>query len=442
MDSFLKQALKGQKYNKVPLIEEGSDRRYTRILLKTKEQGLPPQALKNKEPDQPPQQPQTQFKAHKSWILAHSPLEQQEYFLWRQADFLKAGLNVPKLHPAHKVLSSKESHVAPYQESDQNKKPMSLNSQKGFLLIEDLGDHSLEKEALNPMGFEKGATFKVFPTAKVDKQQENSNKMSITKPKFPYDYYFQALDQLIQLQKSFGFFQTGSVPSPWTKQDFLKEMFYTEKYLVQKFLNYQLKENQREALLKELEEISHKLARFPFCPGHRDFHSRNLFIKNKKIYMIDFQDAGFFPRFYDAVSLIYDVYIDSQIDKQVREKLLTYFISKTFPLKQKENDKGTNLKDSSCPLSVQQAFSNKNHIENQLKEEIALTALQRLFQAVGRFAGFYCLKKQSTHLKHIYPGLKIQEELLRTQLVTKNGKPSYPCFLHLIQDILDLSLEK
>ena len=222
-------------------------------------------------------------------------------------------------------------------------------------------------------------------------------------------------------------------------------MLYTEKYLVQKFLNYQLKENQREALLKELEEISHKLARFPFCPGHRDFHSRNLFIKNNQIYMIDFQDAGFFPRFYDAVSLIYDVYIDSQIDKQVREKLLTYFISKTFPLKQKERGKGTNLKDSSsCPLSVQQAFSNKNHIENQamLKEEIALTALQRLFQAVGRFAGFYCLKKQSTHLKHIYPGLKIQEELLRTQLVTKNGKPSYPCFLHLIQDILDLPLEK
>ena len=127
--------------------------------------------------------------------------------------------------------------------------------------------------------------------------------------------------------------------------------------------------------------------------------------------MIDFQDAGYFPRFYDAVSLIYDVYVNPKITKQHQKTLLNYFISKS------------------------RILGNKVSIE----EEIALTALQRLFQAVGRFASFYCLKKQTTHLKHIYPGLKKQEQLLclLKQHGSQSEKHTYPFFLKLIQKLLE-----
>ena len=335
MDSFLKHALNGQQYSQIPLLAEGSDRRYTRIIIKNPNRG----ALTSKA---------------KSWILACSPLIQQKHFLWRQADFLKAGLQVPKLHPSH-LASINKAH-----------------SKKGFLLIEDLGDQSLEKEV---------------------------KKQTL----FPYDYYFQALDQLIQLQKTPSFFQTGQSPVPWTKQDLLKEMFWTEKYLIEQFLNYPLKGKERESLLQEWSAICEKLTSATFRAGHRDFHSRNLFIKNKKVYMIDFQDAGFFPQFYDLVSLIYDVYVESVMDNTVRKKLLDYFISK-HTLSQSLGD---------------------------LEEEITRTALQRLFQAVGRFASFYCVKNQSTHLKYIYSGLKLQKELLK--------KLSYPAFLSLTQKLLVLT---
>ena len=329
MDSFLKQALRGQKYTTIALLEEGSERRYTRIRAEKGE----------------------------SWILARSPLDQQRYFLWRWADFLKAGLHVPRI----KLKDTK----------------------KGLLLMEDLGDQSLEKEV-----------------------QENKT--------FPFSHYFLSLNQLIQIQKrGVHLFQAGPKPLAWTQRDMLEEMLYTEKYLIKQFLHYSYE--QQSACLKEWGAICDKLASFPLLPGHRDFHSRNLFIKNQKVYMIDFQDAGLFPRFYDAVSLIYDVYMDSYMDKRVREKLMDYYLSKS------------GFKESA----------------EELREELRLTALQRLFKAVGRFAGFYCIKKQKTHLRYIYPALKMQERLLcllqPEPLSKKEPQSHYPAFLNLIQGLLETS---
>ncbi len=44
--------------------------------------------------------------------------------------------------------------------------------------------------------------------------------------------------------------------------------------------------------------------------AHRDFHSRNLMVKNGKLYLIDFQDSLVAPPDYDLVSLAFDSYLD------------------------------------------------------------------------------------------------------------------------------------
>jgi len=44
--------------------------------------------------------------------------------------------------------------------------------------------------------------------------------------------------------------------------------------------------------------------------AHRDFHSRNLLVKDRAIVMIDFQDSLLAPRYYDLVSLAFDSYLD------------------------------------------------------------------------------------------------------------------------------------
>lgn len=54
---------------------------------------------------------------------------------------------------------------------------------------------------------------------------------------------------------------------------------------------------------------------------HRDYHSRNLLLmENKKIGVLDFQDAVYGPITYDAVSLLRDAYIEwpkEQVDKWI-----------------------------------------------------------------------------------------------------------------------------
>ena len=56
---------------------------------------------------------------------------------------------------------------------------------------------------------------------------------------------------------------------------------------------------------------------------HRDYHSKNIFYKNKNIIIIDYQDAVYGSPLYDLVSLVNDCYKD--INDNNRKKLLTFF---------------------------------------------------------------------------------------------------------------------
>ncbi len=53
---------------------------------------------------------------------------------------------------------------------------------------------------------------------------------------------------------------------------------------------------------------------------HRDYHSRNIMIKNSELVLIDFQDARMGPYTYDIASLAIDPYVD--IDDQFRSNLV------------------------------------------------------------------------------------------------------------------------
>ena len=333
-DIFLKTALKGRQYKKSSLTREGSARRYFRIWADSSSLKMK-SVLTKKELSKKPKTT--------SWVLAHSPLEQQKAFLLKGSVFFRAGMSVPKVK--------------------------ARDSQKGFLLLEDLGNQSLEKEVRK-------------------------------KKALPFSYYKRALDQIVKLQRQSRLFDGERF---FTKADFFEEMLWTEKYLIKDFCKLQPKKKLQAGYRREWDSICKTLASFPFRPAHRDYHSKNLFIKNEKLYVIDFQDAGFFPRFYDAVSLLYDVYVDCGMKSADREKLFLYFVLESF-------------------------FSEKEMTE-ELRKEIFITALQRLFKACGRFAGFYCLKGQKTHLKYISPALKMIEQLLREQ------KKPYPFFLELIQKI-------
>ena len=274
--------------------------------------------------------------SNQSGILVYSSDRvQHKLFLIRQQELVNSQIRVPGLK------FSKEN--SPY------------------LFIEDLGDTTLEKLVL-------------------DKDPD------------VLSYYRQAIDQVFTLQKK------AKVLS-WDLQDlklFLKEMLWTKKYLIDKFLNSKVKSPLLKDCVKEWENMCETLSSFPYLPSHRDYHSRNIMIKNHKTYMIDFQDAKRFPRFYDLVSLLYDPY--SRLSDSRRKELLDYSLSHNSFLKQ-----------------------DKSH-------EFEITLIQRLFKACGNFAGFYILKKKDTHLKYILPAVRDIELMLSKIKI-------YPNFHRLIQSL-------
>ncbi len=68
------------------------------------------------------------------------------------------------------------------------------------------------------------------------------------------------------------------------------------------------------ALGRELAALATELAAEPRVLCHRDYHCRNLMVRNGRLVVIDFQDARLGPGTYDLVSLLRDCYVDLPVD--------------------------------------------------------------------------------------------------------------------------------
>ena len=341
-------------------------------------------------------------------------MEQKKLFLKTHKLFSKIGLNVPRI-----FFAQDDFNDAPPSKEEASIADKTCKN----ILQEDLSNQSLEKEV-----------------------QESKS--------FPLAYYKKALDQIIKLQSfsqldskrslnklpssdrvSPGLFTTGltgsekrfvqnSVQNLKKFEGFLNEMLFTEKHLIKGFFKLKLDHSLRKNYLRELKNISQKLKSFPHRLSHRDLHSRNIFIKDQKIFLIDFQDTGVFPRFYDLASLLYDPYVAEHLRDEIRKKLFHYFLLRVA------GDRACMVEDKDLHIAGDKSpgIARDKGLQGA-EEELLITALQRLFKATGNFASFYILRKKKSHLKYIPPALKQIEHLLKKQ-------DQYPFFLELIQKLL------
>lgn len=113
---------------------------------------------------------------------------------------------------------------------------------------------------------------------------------------------------------------------------------------------------------------------------HRDYQSQNIFIKNGKIRIVDFQSARIGPLTYDLSSLLRDAYVN--IDTKSEKMLIEYYLN----------------------------FLHKRGIKipkENFFEAYRLTAIQRHMQALGAFANL-SLNKNKIHFKKFIPhGLEL-----------------------------------
>lgn len=230
-----------------------------------------------------------------------------------------------------------------------------MDFEKGWLLMEDLGNQTLEQFYFE-MGFDLSQTF-----------------------------YHQALKQLIKLQSQIPPLKTDS----YFKKDFFLEENEMAIHHLQLYINNSHKTlpalfNERSSrdFKKDMEKVLSffKAEDYVYC--HRDYHSRNLMLKAREVVVIDFQDAGLGPWYYDLTSLLYDSYV--RMNSSQKNRLLSFYFENLPP----------SLKNKARSLS---------HLEKMSK----LQFLQRGFKACGRFAAFKNENQKSTHLKYILPTLKL-----------------------------------
>ena len=114
---------------------------------------------------------------------------------------------------------------------------------------------------------------------------------------------------------------------------------------------------------EEFEKIAGELAGLPRVLCHRDYHVRNIMVKNGILYLIDFQDARWGPLVYDLASLLKD---SLNLDKETIESVLHYY--------QKEIAR-CNLPGLDQPCLDPDAFM----------RQFNLMSVQRLLKALGTY---------------------------------------------------------
>lgn len=230
---------------------------------------------------------------------------------------------------------------------------IAFDEKRGLILLEDLGDLTLER-----------------------KFWENQDQ-SLAVP-----YYKQALDELLNIH-----FKTRTVKmdSPAFRMRFdveklMWEMNYAIEHMLIKFCKIDASEKVIDQLRAELKSLCETLAAEPTVVCHRDYHSRNVMLKFGKMRVIDFQDARLGPMQYDLVSLFKDSYVKLDITRQTQ--LLKYYIDE-------------------AEARTEQTIDLTHFMDIYERQTI-----QRCFKACGSFTSFYNSRHDLRYLKYIDQTIK------------------------------------
>jgi N-acetylmuramate 1-kinase len=200
-----------------------------------------------------------------------------------------------------------------------------------FLLM----DSSLEKSSLAPFIDVTSRLLKAGVTAPYILEENlddgyliiedfgNTHYLNVLDAKNFKQLYLNAIDEIIKMQNA------DAKNLPVYDKAFLRfEMDLMSEWYLQKKLNLTLSQKQKSLLEDALNAISDVVLSQPqnvFV--HRDFHSRNVMLTNKKeIGVIDYQDAMNGAITYDLVSLLKDCYVE--YEREEIEKLALAFRDK------------------------------------------------------------------------------------------------------------------
>ena len=226
----------------------------------------------------------------------------------------------------------------------------------GIIEIEDLGDTTLESAVLN------GTT----------KQRT--------------DYYQEAVNIIGTIQRGTQQSCTTDNIASKVALDFDRLLFelnfFVEHFLIN-YLGHRVPRNVKECLDTDFQKLAVEISQEPRVLCHRDFHSRNLMVYKKRLYVIDLQDARMGPDTYDLASLLRDSYMELPTT-EIDQLLSTY-------------SQVMNISDTSA-----------------FRDRFIRTSLQRNLKALGTFGYQIAERGKTRYLKAIPLTLKYLHKTLTT----------------------------
>jgi N-acetylmuramate 1-kinase len=147
-----------------------------------------------------------------------------------------------------------------------------------------------------------------------------------------------------------------------------EKVFFESDLATQFFVNKFLKITDDKPIKAFIDYINKAFLSEKRYLQHRDFHSKNIMVKDHDLWVIDFQDCRTGPLYYDIVSFIYDPYINWDNDDK---------------------------------RSLKQSFDLKMNIKNVDKSSFYIVALQRVYKILGSFCYLFYDKNKETYLRYV-----------------------------------------
>lgn len=139
--------------------------------------------------------------------------------------------------------------------------------------------------------------------------------------------YKQAVELVFRMQRKGGELRSDAfIPfnTVFDRDKLTWELSFFVKHFLEAYQGVAIPAATRAALDEEWWTLADELAGEPRVLCHRDYHSRNLMIRDQRLYIIDYQDARMGPDTYDLASLLRDSYVDlpeARVDELIRSFL-------------------------------------------------------------------------------------------------------------------------
>lgn len=254
---------------------------------------------------------------------------------------------------------------------------MGSKPEHGLLLLEDIGDTSLEQ------------------------------LLHQAAPQDWARYYQCAINLLVDMQNKTNLKDQDCVAGRrcFDHRLLTWELEHFFEYGIERRLKQKITPADRAVFADYSTKIVQTLKEAPQVFVHRDFQSRNLMWHEDKLWLIDFQDALSGPFTYDLVALLRDSYIE--LTAQQVTELIDYFLERQ-----------------------RETYDNSFHAA-QFKKIFDLTTVQRKLKDAGRFVFIDQEKANSNFLQYIPSSLQYVRDALERQAELKEF---YDCLQHYVPE--------